>query len=490
MKKILSSLGLWAVLGSFALGSGWVVISPESPAYATDPATYLGVVQVNCGAGELTPQTIVYTGGVGDTFKLVSENGTCTFPSTSVLDGEPAQLVEGVVSGAITIMSAGEFVISDVTPFDVTFKTAAGPVFGNHNRGAMPEQLESFSCNRSTASSRTIYYQAVGDTFKLQNSSGSETCGSFSDASGFLSGTMPTTLAVEDASGDTSGVLTVNGPGTFTTTSSAGGVITFTVREGAQTPIGADLAVNGSVNYPDVFCSVATGVVDAKVTLISATNIVDQKLAFLDDSISPSAGNWALAPDLTVLNSSAGEGSATLRIEFFRTGTSTPVSLSNLSATVVDIDNYQFVAASNVDTYQLSSSPATALVASTTGNRLTVREPVGAGSSDPDQDHWVVMNFNQASSLEFTVGDTSGGASFGISFVAASWSVAPLETAGPGPAPVVSTPAVTTAAAPAATPRLAATGVSEPMTLGIVASTAGIFIALGAFLIARRRKLG
>jgi hypothetical protein len=489
VKKILSSLGLWAVLGSFALGSGWVVISPATPAYATDTATYLGVVEVDCTAGLLRPQTIVFTGGVGDTFKLLSDAGTCTMSTTSVLTGEPTQLLEGVPSPLMTVVSAGEFVISDATsptPVAVTFKTVAGPVFGNH--GAMPDRVASFSCNLSGDDSETIYYQSVGDKIRLQNTSGSQTCDSFSSAS-FLTGTMPLSLAEEEEPGDTSELLTITGPGTFTATTSENFTLTITVAEGAQRSIGADLAVNGSVNYPDVFYSVATGVVDATVTLVSAVNIENQTLAFLDDTISPTAGNWALAPDLSVDVPSAGEGSATIRIEFFRAGTTTPVSLSSLSATVVDIDNFQFVAVTNVDSYQLSSTPTTALVASVAGNRLTVREPIGNNSNDTEEDHWVVMNFNQASSLEFTVGDTAGGASFGISFAAATWSVAPATVAGPGPAPVVSTSPVAAPAAAPVTPKLATTGVSEQLTLGILGSTAGILIGLGAFLTRMRRKL-
>jgi hypothetical protein len=300
---------------------------------------------------------------------------------------------------------------------------------------------------------------------------------------------MPTSLAREDTAGDTSELLTITGPGTFTATTSESYTLTITVAEGAQRSIGADLAVNGSVNYPDVFYSVATGVVDATVTLVSAVNIENQTLAFLDDTISPTAGNWALAPDLSVDDPSAGEGSATIRIEFFRAGTTTPVSLSNLSATVVDIDNNQFVAVTNVDSYQLSSTPTTALVASVAGNRLTVREPVGEGSNDTEEDHWVVMNFNQASSLEFTVGDTSGPASFGISFAAATWSVAPATVAGPGPAPVVSTSPVAAPATAPAVRTLATTGASEALGLGIVGSTAAILIGLGVFLTRMRRKL-
>ena len=484
LKRVFSSIGLWTTISAFILGSGAVVVSPPTPAYATDTATYLGVVEVDCSAGELKAETIVYTGGVGDTFKLLSSSGRCTLAATSVLTGEPTELVANVPSGLITVVSAGEFVISDATsptPVDVTFKTVAGPVFGNHNRGTMPEQLEEFSCNVEFSSSVRIYYQAINDTFKIQNTSGSRTCTAFSGLSSVVTG-LPTSLATEGA-GDTSGVITIKGPGTFTATSSRGGTITFTVVEGAQPPIGSGLALNGSVTYTDVFYSVATGVVDAKVTLVSAVNITSAFI--LDDTISPTAGNWALAPDLTVFNSAAGEGSARVKIEFFQTGTSTPVSLTNLSATVVDVDNYQFMSAIDVDTYELSSSPATKLVASKTGNLLTVREPVGEGSSKSDQDHWVVMNFDQASSLEFTFGDTSGSASFGLNFATASWSTAPTVLTAPVSTSGSSTPAGSTSAV---VPQLAKTGSESNSLAAGIAVAAGLLIAGFAALIFVRRK--
>ena len=470
------------MIGAFILGSGAVVVSTATPAYATDTATYLGVVEVDCSPGALRAKTIVFTGGVGDTFKLLSESGTCTVGATSVLTGEPAQLLAGVPSDLITVVSAGEFVISDSTPSTpvaVTFKTVAGPVFGNHNRGSMPEQTVSFSCNSDDFV--TIYYQALNDTFKLRNSSSNVNhCASFTDSSNILTG-EPTSLGTSS----TSSSITITGPGTFTstTTHAPPRTITFTVVEGAQPPIGNGLTLNGSVTYPDVFYSVATGVVDAKVTLVSAVNITSAFI--LDDTISPTAGNWALAPDLTVFNSAAGEGSARIRIEFFQTGTSTPVVLTNLSATVIDIDNNQFVSATDVDTYQLSSSPATNLVDSKTGNLLTVREPNGAGSNDSNEAHWVVMNFNSASSLEFTFGDTSGGASFGLTFAAASWSTSPLVLTAPLGTSGNTTPSGTTVSA---VPQLARTGSDfSDLTSGI-AVAAGLIIAGFATLMLVRRR--
>ena len=470
------------MIGAFILGSGAVVVSTGTPAYATDTATYLGVVEVDCRPGELRAKTIVFTGGVGDTFKLISDSDRCTMGATSVLTGEPTELLEGVPSGLITVVSAGEFVISDATsptPVAVTFKTVAGPVFGNHNRGTMPEQTVSFSCNSDDFV--TIYYQALNDTFKLRNSSSNvKNCASFTDSSNILTG-EPTSLGTSA----TSSSITITGPGTFTSTTNhdTPRIITFTVVEGAQPPIGDGLTLNGSVTYPDVFYSVATGVVDAKVTLVSAVNITSAFI--LDDTISPTAGNWALAPDLTVFNSAAGEGSARIKIEFFQTGTSTPVVLTNLSATVIDIDNNQFVSATDVDTYQLSSSPATNLVDSKTGNLLTVREPNGAGSNDSNEAHWVVMNFNSASSLEFTFGDTSGGASFGLTFAAASWSTSPTVLTAPVSTSGNTVPSATTVSV---VPQLARTGSDfSDLTSGI-AIAAGLIIAGFATLTLVRRR--
>ena len=78
MKSLFSAVGLWAVLGAFVFGAGWAVVAPASPAQATDNATYLGVVEVDCRAGELLAQTIVFSGGVGDTFKFLSSSENCT----------------------------------------------------------------------------------------------------------------------------------------------------------------------------------------------------------------------------------------------------------------------------------------------------------------------------------------------------------------------------------------------------------------------------
>lgn len=423
MRKFLSGIGLWAILGAFVFGAGWAVVSPAAPAHATDTATFLGVIEVDCTAGELYPQTIVFTGGVGDTFKLLSSSDTCTIPSTSILENEPATLVAGVVSPAITVMSAGNFTVEDAASNVVTFRTFAGPVFGNHGRGTLPRQRIEFTCNMSRDRTTEIYYQAIGDEVTLFNESGSQTCTSFSGIGDRLAAPAGSTLPASLGTESESDVLTIRAPGTFTATGN-GFTRTFTVVEGKQPDIGSGLAVNGTADYPDVFYSVATGVVDARVTLVATTNLESNLLDVLDENLAPNGGNWALAPtiDIDVQNT---EGSATVQIDFFQTGTTTPVNLTNLSATVVDIDNSQFVSVPDVTSFEFSSNPSTVLSASRSGNVLRVNDPTGVGSQDADQENWVVLNFAQASSLEFTFGGFFRGPSFAVVFAPAPWSATP-----------------------------------------------------------------
>lgn len=238
MTRLLSAVGLWAVLGAFVFGAGWAVVAPASPAQATDNATYLGVVEVDCRSGRLLPQTIVFSGGVGDTFKFLSSSGNCgVADSQNILTGE-ANLVAGVVSAALTITDAGEFTVTDAGSNAVTFTIHAGPVFGNHGRGTLPEQTVEITCNGSSSdfeSEVTIYYQATNDTFKLKNESSSKNCSSFADGSNILTN-EPANLS----SGATSGSITITGSGTFTATTNntIPRTITFTVVEGKQPDIG------------------------------------------------------------------------------------------------------------------------------------------------------------------------------------------------------------------------------------------------------------
>jgi hypothetical protein len=446
VRQILSGFGVWAVLGALVFGAGWAVVSPASPALATDNATYLGVIEVDCQSGQLLPQTIVYSGGVGDTFKLLSASDTCAVgDSNNVLSNEPATLVAGVVSPAITVVSAGDFTVTDAGSNAVSFRTFAGPVFGNHNRGALPEQTIEFTCNGTSddfESAITIYFQETGETFKLENESSSRSC-SFADPSNILTG-EPASLDTQS----TSGSITIDGSGAFTatTSNSTPRTITFTVIEGKQPDIGVLAGAGFSVSYPDSFYSVNTGVVDARVTITDVDNLdaeanhntsPDLKMNQLDESVSPDSGNWALSPAIDVFgsgNNIVNQGSSTFEIEFFESGTTTPVTLTNLSVTIIDIDFAQYISAPDVTTLQLSSSPASVLEASTSGNVLTVRDPLDQGSSDSDQQNWVVMNFSSASSLEFTVGAINGrSASFGLSFAPAPWSTNPTTLE---PAPV------------------------------------------------------
>ena len=458
-------------------------MSPTA-AYATDNPTYLGVIEVDCRDGRLSTQTIVFTGGVGDTFKLLSTSGDCTMPSTPVLTGEPASLIESTVSQDITIVSAGEFTITDAGNNDVTFRTYEGPVFGNHDRGNLPE----FSVNFANGCNETVevYYQAVADTFTLRNRSPYPF--DLSDPDGVVAN-EPASVAA----GATSGSLSVSKSGSFTasgTSDATGCTTTFLVLEGAQPDIGVGASQGDSFTYPDVFYSVATGVVDAKVTVSNVTNLdfegnhdtpPDLKVDVVDESLSPASGNWALAPVIDVFGSSGNitnEGSATLTVEFFETGGTTPVTLSNLAVTVIDIDRGQFVSAPSVTSFQLSSSPPTELVASRSGDVLTVREPLGEGSSDDHQENWVVLNFDEARSLEFTVGAINGnGASFGLVFAPAPWSTTPITT---DPA-TISLPATPSNSSPSSSTE-SSESLDQAIHLDLLA-TAGVNVASASALL-------
>ncbi len=166
------------------------------------------------------------------------------------------------------------------------------------------------------------------------------------------------------------------------------------------------------------------------------------------------------------------EGYAEFTIAFHAAGDpNTPITLSNVSVTIKDIDNEQYIAADNVDSYSLSASPTTKLSARTVGATLFIEELNGDGSSDEDEDHWAVLNFNSTSTITIRLGARDGDdASFNTLFTAAEWSLAPA----------------TISTAPATTnPTLAKTGANVDwlFVAGLLAVIAG-----SGFLAFSRRK--
>lgn len=164
--------------------------------------------------------------------------------------------------------------------------------------------------------------------------------------------------------------------------------------------------------------------IDGIVTVISTSNAGFSKL---DGNASPTN------PIDTTMSMNRGGGTVSYRVDFVKSGTDDPVILQNLDINVADIDSTQFAQFSGVQSYSLSSNPATKLTVQTSANDATI--PVGAyrfaevnnvPSNDADQDFWAQVKYNAASSVIVTLGSKkSGTAFFGVQFAAASWTNSP-----------------------------------------------------------------
>jgi len=211
----------------------------------------------------------------------------------------------------------------------------------------------------------------------------------------------------------------------------SGDTLTFPNGSG---DIGTAAAAGTSVSYTNV-ATVGGTQIDATVTFISATNLdndddssngCDNVLDYIDEDPGSSPADDALSPQFDVCDGQA-SGSATIRINFFDGGT--PLALTDLSVLVKDIDAEQFVSVETPSSYELSDTPATLLSVTTGTNTVTFTEPLGAGSSDSDEENWVVMNFDSASSLVFTFGaNDTGSGSLDFIFAATSWTSPPTTT--------------------------------------------------------------
>lgn len=209
--------------------------------------------------------------------------------------------------------------------------------------------------------------------------------------------------------------------------------------------IGSASAVGAFASYSAIG-TVGSTTIDAKVTVVAVTNLdnddddtdgCDNLMDYIDEDPGSSPARNALSPQVDV-GCGFTSGSATFRVDFLDAGA--PATLTNVTVRVQDVDASQFVTVESPTTYSLSSSPATNLVVSTGTSTVTFSEPDGVDSSDTDEDNWVVMNFDSASSLTFTVGaNESGSASFDFIFSATSWTNPPTTTA-PTYASVAETP--------------------------------------------------
>ena len=223
--------------------------------------------------------------------------------------------------------------------------------------------------------------------------------------------------------------------------------VVFTNFPNSNTDLGVLAEAGYSLRYENVVTVGGTSV-DAIVTVLSVTDIdsddnqtngANNKLDNLDEGSSTNSSG--LDTNLDVFGSSSPEcnittnpmctGNAVLRVQFVQDGTTTAATLQNVKITVKDVDSRQFVEFASVQSYRLSSTPATRLTVSTPSGRTRFTAS-SASSSSSDQENWVEVTFSQLSFLDYVIGaDESGSAFFGVNFSPATFTAASTVTLTP-----------------------------------------------------------
>lgn len=145
------------------------------------------------------------------------------------------------------------------------------------------------------------------------------------------------------------------------------GVAGQTVNDAADLDVG--IAPGASIHYVGV-TTIDTTVVDAVVTFVSGVNSEDvidgapdvpDYLDRLDDNFPDDSTDAYLEPILDPNNGSL-EARATIRVDFFETGTytgpgtGTPATLRNLALNLYDLDELQFFLVEGIRGYSLSTN--------------------------------------------------------------------------------------------------------------------------------------
>lgn len=331
--------------------------------------------------------------------------------------------------------------------------------------------------------------------------------------------------------------------------------------------------------------------IDALVSVVSLLNSSDESDVNPGtvDRIDDNDNSTDLEVDFWNVSATDGEeGYVVFDVQFVASGSSTPVNLQNVSITVTDVDNNQFVQFSGLASYRLANSRMATDVQAYTGSAsfsaggVTQTPTIPSGSvrffasgSSSSSDtlaervlHHVEVNYLEVSTVRIRLGSYEmNGASFGVEFSVNPSFVSPITVTsanvtqpsftktydansgtGTVPTPVSGTGSLTVSgstsnpgisktgyvfsgwntradgtgvtyapgssilpvaditlyalwsaiqqSAPASstlaatTPRLATTGASEPIAVGIIASMSALLVASGVFLLHRRRKLG
>jgi LPXTG-motif cell wall-anchored protein len=304
-------------------------------------------------------------------------------------------------------------------------------------------------------------YLEVGDTFTIEND-GAENC-MIDDPNGILTG------EVADLGASTvSSPITIDDAGTFTISENAGSAggatANFLVTPGIL--FGGDengeyAEVGDEVLYEEVYLLDGTTVVDATVTI---TEVVNQNYNEFELDTSRKNASGGIG---TLIGQDSGSQDSYVEytVSFHAAADpSSPITLNNISVTMKDVDELEYIMSENVDSYSLSSSPATNLDVRTVGSDLFVEELENRVTGDDDESHWAALHFESTSTitigLGLKVGNEDGESRFDAMFTSS-------------------------ASDDSTTPNLANTGanVEWPLFAGLIAVIAG-----SSFMMASRRR--
>jgi hypothetical protein len=222
--------------------------------------------------------------------------------------------------------------------------------------------------------------------------------------------------------------------------------LNFGATSGTDQPthIGVNVPQGFTHRYDDVFAGV-----DAVATLVNVTNInsgpntdtvPDGLVDYFDESSSSTGKSINIDIDIFGASGATETGFVTFRIDFVAADTNNAVTLQNIAMTVKDIDSRQYASFAGISNYRLSrtvGSPVTIneiteLTTYASGGVYEFAEPAGNSSIPDDEENWVSVDYASASTITITLGAReSGGASFEVSFVDATWPATPVSTAVP-----------------------------------------------------------
>lgn len=256
------------------------------------------------------------------------------------------------------------------------------------------------NCTTGDLEGQTIVYLEVGDTFTIEND-GAENC-MIDDPNGILTGEV-----ADLGASIISSPITIDGAGTFTISENAGSAggatANFLVTPGilfAGDERGESAQLGDTFLYEEVFLLDGTTVVDATVTV---TDVFNQNYDEFELDVSRKNASGGIG---TRFGQDAAEDAFVEYVVSFHEpdNPDAPITLSNISVTIKDIEFLEYISSENVDSYTLSSSPPTNLNARTSGTTQFVEELNNIESSVDDERHWAVLSFDSTNTITIGLG--------------------------------------------------------------------------------------